>query len=53
MDSEAVNRRNRIGSPIAEVGMGRLSVLQARVLGNNGIPGLAVDIRVPIPEMGI
>jgi hypothetical protein len=49
MDSEAVNCRNRIGLPIVEVGIGRPSVLQARVLGNNGILGLAVDIRVLIP----
>jgi len=53
MNSETVNRRNQISLLRAEVGIGRLSVLQTRVLSNNSISGLAIDIRVSIPQMGI
>jgi hypothetical protein len=53
VDSKAVNCKTRIGSPVIEVCIGRLSVLEARVLGNNGIPGLAIDIGMLVPEVGM
>jgi hypothetical protein len=53
IDNKAIDSRNRIGSPIAEAGIGRLSLLQIKVLGNNGISDLAVNIRVLVPQIGI
>jgi hypothetical protein len=53
MDSKAVNCKTRIGLPVTEVYIKWLSVLEARVLGNNGIPGLVIDIGMLVPEVGM
>jgi hypothetical protein len=51
--NKAIDSRNWISSRIAEGSIRRLSILQAKVLGNNGISGLAINIQVLIPLIGI
>ncbi len=53
MDSKAINYKTRISSPVIEVCIGQLSVLEARVLGNNSILGLAINIGMLVLEVGM
>ncbi len=51
MDRKAINSRNRIRWPIAEVDIRRTTELQSGVLDNNRIPGFAVDVRMLFGQM--
>ncbi len=53
MDSKAINHKTRISLPVMEVYIRQLSILEARVLSNNGIPGLAINIGILVLEVGI